>query len=399
MKVLHVITGLEQGGAETVLQRVVTTSPSIDHTVVSMTSSGALGQRLRELGVAVHSLEMKRGRITLSGIMRLFRVVQQTAPDVVQTWMYHADFVGGVVARLAGIRALIWGVRNTSLDPRLASRKTRMIAKWCARLSGLLPTAIVANSVVASRVHIAMGYRADRFRIIPNGFDLNRYCPDLQARKRIRVNWGVSDDEPLVGMVARWDPYKDHSTLFAALRQLLDEGIEFKCVLVGTGMDANNDALAELMKRMDLRGRVILAGSREDIPAVMNGLDLHVLSSASEAFPNVVGEAMACGTPCVVTDVGDAALIVGDTGWVAPPRDQQELSNRIKEALFVLANHERSVVSLRCRTRISDNFGLERMVNAYETLWASVAENAENAGGTSFGGGRQLPTARASVVA
>jgi glycosyltransferase involved in cell wall biosynthesis len=150
----------------------------------------------------------------------------------------------------------------------------------------------------------------------------------------------------------------------------------FRCVLVGDGMNLANETLATMIRKMELDQRIILAGPRDDIPAVMNALDLHVLSSASEAFPNVVAEAMACGTPCVVTDVGDAATIVGSTGWVAPAGDAIQLAGRIEKALVALASPGRDKRSAECRARIAENFSIGKMVEAYESVWIEAAERA-----------------------
>jgi glycosyltransferase involved in cell wall biosynthesis len=377
LRVVHIITGLNQGGAESVLHRLVSAANpgKIEHIVISMMDQGVYGPRIANAGVAVHALQMPRGRLTAGGILKLYRLLRSLAPDVVQTWMYHADLVGGVVARLAGCRNVVWGIRHSDLDRDKTSRKTRLVARLSAALSDVVPLAIACCSERAVLVHQALGYSKTRFSVVPNGYDLSLFCPDLQAGAALRRHWGVNPDEMLLGYVARWDPQKDHANLLRALALLAGKLPRLRSVLVGSGIDPGNAQLMTLINENGLAGRVVLAGQRNDIPAVMNAIDLHVLASAyGEAFPNVVAEAMACGTPCVVTDVGDAALIVGSTGLVVPPGDAEALA----AAIDSLASEWRDASGrlLACkeasRRRIVESFGIEKMVSAYQTLWENV---------------------------
>ncbi|HEY5997761.1 MAG TPA: glycosyltransferase [bacterium] len=374
MRVLHVITNLDDGGAQTVLARLVRGDGLDSHRVVSLTGDGIVGPRLAAAGVPVDAVGLPRGRVTAPGFARLVRLVRAAAPDVVQTWMYHADLLGGLAARLAGVRAVVWGVRNTDLDPRRVSRPTRLAARACAALSRRVPRAIVSCSARAAHEHIARGYAAERFVVVPNGYNLAEFAPDPGARARIRGELGVGDGQALLGMVARWDPHKDHANLLAALARLGGPGApEWCCVLAGRGMDGANAELAGLISGHGIGGRVLAVGARDDVPALMNALDLLVLSSVGEAFPNVVAEAMACGTPVVATDSGDAALIVGETGWIVPPGDPDALAAAIGGALRALADPAaRAARGAACRERIAGNFALERMVAGYRAVWTAA---------------------------
>jgi glycosyltransferase involved in cell wall biosynthesis len=375
--VLHIITGLADGGAEAVLYRLCTHDTKNRHVVVSLMDAGKYGPLLQTAGVEVHCLHMPRGRVTAGGLWRLWRLLRTQRPSVVQTWMYHADLVGGVLARLAGVPALCWGIHNTSLEPGSSTRSTIWVARICAWLSRWLPRAIVSCSRESVRVHRALGYAARKFFVIPNGYDLTRFAPDAAARVRLRAEWGIEDETPLIGMVARFDPQKDHATLIDALARLAHAGSRFACVLVGTGVDPGNAALREAIAAAGLETSVRLVGRRDDVPAVMNALDVHVLSSRSEAFPNVLAEAMACGTPCVTTDVGDAALIVGDTGWVVPPRDPDALARALAEALAA-KNDSAAWQARKCaaRERVATHFDIERMVDSYRSVWQRVQQGA-----------------------
>jgi glycosyltransferase involved in cell wall biosynthesis len=238
----------------------------------------------------------------------------------------------------------------------------------------LIPAAIVCVSQDTLQKHQRIGYKSPVFEIIHNGVDLRVFRPSDTDRVRMRKELGVGQEEVLVGFVARWDPYKDHENLFKALALLIEQGLIFRCALVGAGMDASNIPLINLVQQHKLQSHVILAGPRHDIPAVMNALDLHVLSSSAESFGNVVVEAMACGTPCVVTDVGAAALIVGDTGWVVPPGQPIALAAGIEQAFANLGEQKKHARGQRRRERMKRGFSLDAMVNSYIRLWKQVAK-------------------------
>lgn len=376
LRVVHVITGLGQGGAESVLWRLATyPDPAVEHVVVSLTDEGIYGARLRAAGVAVHALGMARGRVSLGGFMALRRVIAQAKPHAVQTWMYHADLIGGMAARLAGVRAIAWGIRNSGAHLERSSRSARMVLRACAAFSGVLPRAIVCAAQNAAERHAAKGYRRDRMVVISNGYDLSRYAPDLAARERVRAQWGLAGDVPVIGCVARWDPLKDHANLLRAVAALVRDGRDagLRCVLVGRGMTVDNPDLMALVDKLNLRDRLVLAGPSDDVPAVMNGLDLHVLSSCAEGFPNVVAEAMACGVYCVATDVGDAAYIIGETGVVVPPEQPEALARGIETGLREVASRGQGRAGEAGRARVLENFDLARMVQSYIAVWRRIS--------------------------
>ncbi|MBC9903136.1 glycosyltransferase family 4 protein [Achromobacter xylosoxidans] len=376
LRVLHIITGLGQGGAESVLFRLATyPGADVEHVIVSLTDEGIYGERLRAAGVAVHALGMKRGRVSLGGFMALRSLIAATRPDAVQTWMYHADLIGGLAARLAGVRAIAWGIRNSGEHLERSSRSARLVLRACALLSGRIPKAIVCAAQKSAQRHADKGYDRERMVVIANGYDLSRYAPNDEARQRVRAQWGLPQDVPAIGCVARWDPLKDHANLLRAIAALVRDGRDagLRCVLIGRGMDTANTELAALIDRLGLRDRLVLAGPSDDVPAAMNGLDLHVLSSCAEGFPNVVAEAMACGVYCVVTDVGDAAFIVGDAGVVVPPEQSEALARGIETALCEVASRGRTRAGEAGRARVLENFDLARMVQSYIAVWRRIS--------------------------
>lgn len=375
MTILHIITGLGDGGAEAVLYRLCTADGGRGHHVVSLTGPGKYGQLLHAAGVEVTCLNLPRRRLTPGALWRLYRLLRKMRPDVVQTWMYHADLMGGVLARLAGCRAVVWGIRHSNLVPGESPRSTILVARASAWLSRIVPARIVCCAERAAAVHAEPGYDAGRMIVIPNGYDLSIFRPDPAARARLRTKLGLDAGEPVIGFVARHDPQKDHGTLLAALALLQRRGDAPRCLLVGPGMELENPVLAALIATNGVAGQVLLLGRRADVPAVMAALDLHVMSSAfGEAFPNVLAEAMACGTPCVSTDVGDAATIIGPTGRIVPPRAPEALAEAI--ATMLAERHQPSWQDRQraARSRVAERFSVEAMVRRYRECWAMAKQ-------------------------
>lgn len=368
--VLHVITCLHDGGAEAVLYRICTHDDTYRHHVVSLMGPGKYGPLLASKGIPVTCLDMPKGRITLRGLFRLWRVIRTTRPDVVQTWMYHADLVGGIIARLSCMRNVVWGIRNTTLSLQKSTRGTIRVAHLCARISKWVPRHILCCAEKAREVHVSLGYDARKMRVVSNGYDLSLFRPEPVLRKQLRDELGIPSETPVIGFVARFDPQKNHSGLLQACSILREKDVQPICLLVGAGVDDENIHLVEQIEALGLSGQVRLLGQRTDIPAVMNAIDLYVMSSVyGEAFPNALAEAMACGTPCVSTDVGDAAMILGDTGWVVPPRDTEALATAL---LTALAEAETSAWQARrqaARTRIESRFTIGRMVEGFHAVW------------------------------
>lgn len=336
-----------------------------------MMGEGKYGSMLEVVGIELHCLNMQQGRVSLTGLWRLFKLLRMHKPDVVQTWMYHADLIGGVVTKLAGVNNIFWNVRHTNLEQGKSKRSTIWVSKVCAVISGWVPRKIIYCAHKAKAVHEAIGYKKGKAEIIANGFDVAQFCIDSFSRATFRSELGLNDDIGLIGMVGRYDLQKDHANLIKALCLVKKANYNFKLVLIGRDLNTKNQTLLNHIRDNRLTNNVFLLDQRTDIPAVMNGLDLHVLSSIGEAFPNVVAEAMACGTPCVVTDVGDAALIVGESGWIIPPKEPQSLANSIMQALQEKQINQQAWLLRKnaCRNRIVDNFSMEKMIEGYRRVW------------------------------
>lgn len=372
MKVYHVITGLNNGGAEAVLARLCIEDRNNHHTVISLMDMGKYGPLLQKAGIIVHCLNMRPGRLTLQGLWRLWRILRVERPEVVQTWMYHADLIGGVMARFAGVKNVVWGIHHTDLDPKKSARTTILVARICAYLSRFIPRRIVSCAYSAVDVHIKLGYDAARINVIVNGCDTQKFHSGTPLPNHERHRAILGRDERTIGFVARFNPQKDHRNLLGAVAKLNQRGKEVKVLLIGPGLSEDNDHLAQMISDYGVSRQVLLLGPQDDVPRWMNTMDLHVMSSSfGEASPLVLAESMACGTPCASTDVGDAAFIVGDTGWIVPPRDPDALADAIEAALAEMEDVESwKARQSAARARIEEKFSLPAMISAYHAVWS-----------------------------
>ena len=359
---MHVITGLDTGGAETQLALLAEArkAAGAEDMVVSMIPGGALRARLEKAGVAVCDLGMRRGRPSLAGLLRLRALIRRTKPAIVQSWMYHADLLAAFAVRFSGRRSetpLIWGIRCSDMKLADYGRGFRWTVRLCARYSHLADM-VVANSEAGWRAHQDLGYRPRRSRVIDNGIDTARYRPDAAEGAAVRTELGIDPDVPLVAHVARVDPMKDHQTLLSAMRDVAD----VELLLIGLGTEA-------LAARPGWHG----LGRRADVARLLSACDLIVSSSAyGEGFSNALAEGMASGLPAVATDVGDAARIVGDCGRIVPPRDAKALAKAIHELAFE-PEALRTKRRRDARRAIEDRFSVAANLAAFERVYAALA--------------------------
>jgi len=377
IRILYVITDLLIGGAEVMLSKLLF---RIDRSVfqpivVSLGTMGELGHLITEMGIPVLALYIDSPIKASPALIKLLKIVRRYKPHLVHTWMYYADLLGGLAARIGGVRSVVWCIRNYNLDKDKTKFLTRTVARVCGLLSNLVPTCIVSCSRLAIDVHVSMGYSINKFVVIPNGFDLSLFKPDNEAKKKIRQQLRIDLNTPLVGMIARFDPHKNHLGFIEAAGMVHREMPDVHFLLAGNGVDENNLQLLKLIDSKGLRNVTYLLGLRRDVPQLMAALDLLVSFSHGEAFPNVVGEAMACGVPCIVTDVGDCSYIVGDTGRVVIPGDSNSLALAIKEVISLPLNI-RMELGKRARARVKEEFSIENIVHRYEELYKEIIRNS-----------------------
>jgi glycosyltransferase involved in cell wall biosynthesis len=363
LRILHVITGLDVGGAESMLSALARSAPEygLEHRVVSLKSNGFHAATLRAAGVSVTELGLAASRPNPLALWRLARLIARAKPALVQGWLYHGDLaalLGLALSGRRGVTPLAWSLRCSELAQRAYGPGLRLAIGACTTLSHV-PEIVVANSEAGLSAHLARGYRPRRSAVIWNGIDLVRFAPDPAKRAATRRALGIAEGKKVVAHVARLDPMKDHETLLAALARLPD----VSCLAIGAGTEALPD-LPNLLR----------LGRREDVPSLLAAADLVISSSAfGEGFSNALAEGMAAGLPCVATDVGDARILVGETGVVVPPRSPERLAAAIA-GLFA----EETVVWRRrseaSRRRIAERFSLARATTDFAQLYRNLCE-------------------------
>lgn len=337
--------------------------------VVSMIPAGPMAVPLREAGIPVDSLELRRGAPDPRALLRLRRVTRHARPDLIQSWMYHADLLGGLVGGIERV-PVVWNVRHSNLDPAVNSRSTLLTARLCAASSRRLPAAVIYCSSAARAAHEEIGYRPLLGQVLPNGFDLEQFTPTRDARAEVRAELDAGDDSLVVAIVARFHPQKDHAT-FARAAADLARTHDAVFVIVGRDCTPANQALVALLRDAGIAERTRLLGERHDVPRLLQGFDLLVSSSVGEGFPNSVGEAMAAGVPCVVTDVGDSALLVDGTGIVVPPGQPDALAAGMRR-LADAGPDRRQELGRQARRRMEQHFSIGAVAGMYADLYETV---------------------------
>ena len=366
--ILHLVTELGTGGAELVLARLLSSAPMAHFrsTVIALLPGGEVADLIEGAGVPVRSPGMTRGWSALMVLPRLIRMIRAAKPDLIQTWMYHSDFLGTVLSRSLRV-PVIWNIRQSNLDPALNRRRTLAIARFCALLSKRWPSAIVCGSRAAYNSHVAFGYSPARMRIIGNGFDTSRFAPLDEVRHQVRHELGVGPAVALVGWVGRNHPQKAPDVFLAVAKRLAADSSSVRFVVCGEGLGPGTDFSAAVAAA-GLADRVHLLGRRRDIPRILNGLDLYVHPSRGEGFPNAIGEAMATAVPVVATDVGDSALLIGDPSRVVSSEDSAALAG-VARRVLMMSPWERRELGRLARDRIRASYSLGSVARQYERLY------------------------------
>ena len=369
--VMHIINELDAGGAERVLTRIAchnaqTNGPK--QIVVSLMGEGVYGPDLRASGVELHCLGMTSGLRDLPGaIVKLSGLMRGEKPDAIMSWLYHSDFISTLAAMLSGrgTKRLAWNIRCAEMDLAQYGRSTRIVLTLLAKLSRF-PAIVAANSHAGQRHHITCGYHPKKWAFLPNGFDTDEWQPDPDAKIRLCKELGIAPSKHVVGMVARKDPAKDHATLFEAIKHVREQGHDIHLALVGGETET-------LPVPAELTGHVTALGLRRDVANLVPAFDIAVLSSSfGEGFPNVIGEAMACGVPAIGNDVGDVAAILGGTGKTVPLHAPEKLATAIVELLSEDSD-SKTFRKAATRQRIIDHYSLAAMNERYLALWDGLA--------------------------
>ena len=375
IRVLHLITGTGIGGAEMMLFKLLSQMDrdSFTNVVYSMLEPGPMAEAIQKLGIEVRTLGLKQGHLDPWALFRFAREVRAWRPHILQTWMYHADLLGGLVGRLLTGVPVVWNIRHGDLQTTDNTPMTLRVARLCSALSGWVPDRIACCAQHSRAIHVGLGYTASKIVVIPNGFDTDSYRPCSNAIRLCAERFGIPETSKLISLVARYHPQKDHQTFFAAAQIFAQHYPDTVFALCGDGIESGHDEPIAMIHKAGLRDQILLLGRRppQDIALLMSRSTVVTNSSSAEAFPNVVGEAMSCGAICVVTDVGDSAYIVGDTGIVVPPREPAALSAGWAK-VFGMDASSRQLLQDAARLRIQTNFTIAAIAARYQNLYREV---------------------------
>ncbi len=367
-----VITGLRRGGAEQMLWKLLS---RLDRSrfrpeLLALSQDMPMAPDFEAIDVPVRSLGLRAGPAGFLALPRLVAVLRESAPRLVQTWMYHADLLGGLAARRLGL-PVVWNIRHSDLAWSRNRLGTLVAARACATLSRSVPQRIVCCAEAALRSHVAIGFDAERMVVIPNGFDSGRLPDPEETRAVQRHAFGLPDGAFVVGLVARYHPQKDHATFVAAAGRFVARRPEAHFVLCGEGADRDNEALRGLIHATGYPEAFSLLGHRKNAAHLVAAFDVAASSSRGEGFSNAIGEAMLAGVPCAVTNAGDSAMLVGDTGLVVPTGDAAALAGAF-ETLAQRGRAARREMGVRARARIARNYSIESVTACYEALYEEV---------------------------
>jgi glycosyltransferase involved in cell wall biosynthesis len=372
IRVAHLISGLQVGGAELSLIKVARglVHRGFESRVISMTSVGPVALKLTGSGVEVGSLGMRAGRPGPLGVAKLVRILQRYRPHILQTWMYHADLLGALAAKLVPRRLpVIWNIRHSDLCPVATKPLTFLTARFCAQLSGRVPERVICCSEASRDSHVRMGYCANKMAVIPNGFEIG--ASNSETGVEVRRELRIPEEAPVISMVARFHPQKNHGDFLEAAAIVRSARPNARFLLCGANVTWENPALVSKIDLFGLRDAVHLLGLRNDPERIMRASTVTVSASSSEGFPNVLAEAMALGVVCVATDVGDSARIIGDSGVCVAAGDADGLG-RALVGVINADGQSLAILQSRARQRIRGYFNEDTMLTAYSELYKEV---------------------------
>jgi glycosyltransferase involved in cell wall biosynthesis len=370
--VMHVITSLQIGGAEMMLKKLVTTRKElgINDIVVCLTDKGSIGDDLEDKGILVYYLRIKSWSSFTKGFIILFSLIKRHAPHVVQTWLYHADFIGGIVAKLL-CKKVIWNIRQTNFSSTRKSIFTILVMRICSFLSYIIPDVIICAAEASRVSHVRFGYQKSKFLVIPNGFVKSDLKVTSEQIQEMKYDFGLKQNQIVIGTVGRFHIDKDYYNFIKASAVLVKKYNNLAFLMVGNNLDNRNPDLVKMLKMHGVYEQYYLIGKVNNTEQFYSVMDIFCLSSAVEGFPNVLGEAMLMGIPCVATNVGDVIKIIDNCGITVESGNYKQLADAL-EILIVKTSKYRIDLGQKGKQRIEKLFMLPDVVNTYSNLYNNI---------------------------
>ncbi len=368
--IIYIISGLGTGGAEMMLYKLIT---NLDKTNLKIITIISLSKNKDDLFFFNDSkfniITFNFRNILFSPItfLKLIFYIRKKKPDIVHSWMYHADLIGGLAAKIAGVRFIIWGIRNSHLSTIYNKKLTRFVVLLCSKLSHYIPNIITSNSQTSALAHINIGYNKNKFKIISNGFDTTKYN-NKNTKIDIRDILNLDDDTILVSHIARYHPQKNHIGFIEAAYKINILYPNIHYIMIGSNIDMNNNILVNKIKSLNLENNFHLLGLIENISDIISNFNYFVSTSFGEAFPNVIGEAMASNVICISTNVGDCSEIIDKYGFITQDTTSLSISNSILEAIN-MTNDEINNMKRNAKARIETKFNINYISNEYLRLY------------------------------
>jgi glycosyltransferase involved in cell wall biosynthesis len=365
--ILHIITGLKVGGAENALHRLIVNSPKeLKHEVLCLTKGGAMHEVFLESNIKVITLDFKKA--FFNSLFSLIKLIRAKNPDVVQTWLYHANLIGGIAAKIIGVKVIIWGLRGTAIPQSVFSIHS-FIIRIGSFLSYIIPSAIVCNANTVSDFHVQKGYSKNKIDIINNGFNIHNETPN--KKKLLNEIVGLDSNSLIIGTIGRYDKLKDYPNMINAFSIIMKEFPNVHMLMIGRGLDISNSELMSMLSNSLDISKVHLLGEKSQISEYLNIMDIFCLSSCNEGFPNVVAEAMLMRVPCVVTDAGDASSLISDIGILVPVEDHIKLALGLKY-MIEIGSKKREKIGELSYSHIKLNFSIEKNISQFNKLYITL---------------------------
>ena len=372
IKILHTIIALNNGGSERSLQKLIYNIDNniFENRILCIFNEGYVGKEIEKKGFKVYVLFRKNNIINF---LKSIKKIRKYKPDIIQTWLPHADFLGGFIAFLTGSKNVIWNLRLSNIELKKNKLHSLFFIRFNALLSWFVPKKIICNSSKASKVHINIGYKKDKICYVPNGFDTDRFNSDKQIRRKLRKNYNIPIESKVFGLIGRYTPLKNHIGFLNAAQLILRKNTNVLFLLAGENIDQNNIELMKIIKKNKLEKHIILLGIRDDIENVINCLDFSICCSYGESFPNIIGESMSCAVPCIVSKVGDCSKIIEDSGWIFKSTSSTDIADKLNEVLKI-ADYEIEKKGSIARSIIKEKYSMDISVSKYEKIYLAIME-------------------------